>query len=397
MAWRSFGDEELRNLADVIESQELWRGPQGNFVARFEDAFANHLGRRYVHAVASGTAANEAALVGVGVGPGDEVICPPCSFIASSMAAVGLGAVPVFADVDPRTLILRAETLEAAITPRAKAVVVVHLWGQPAEMPAILDVAKRHGLAVVEDCAQAYDARCHGQLVGTFGDVACFSLQQSKHITSGEGGIVATDDPAVYERAVLYANCGMPWYRYDLEAPRSEPVGDLLTRGHFAFGHNYRMSELQGAVALAQLAKIGAFNEQRRRIVAALEAELRDVAGVALAHRYPETEPNYWCYPLRVESMTTGELDQLCHKRQGAGIPRYAEVNYLEAVYQVMDAQRATSVGMPLPEYVRYEPGLCPQAEEGAQHLIPVSTHHSVDPASVAELGRTIRAALTSA
>ena len=397
MAWRSFGDEELRNLAEVIERQELWRGPQGYFVRQFEEAFGPHLGRRHIHAVASGTAANEAALAGVGVGPGDEVICPPCSFIASSMAAIGLGAIPVFADVDPRTLILTAEALEAAITPRAKAVVVVHLWGQPAEMAPILEVARRHRLAVVEDCAQAYDARYRGQPVGTLGDVACFSLQQSKHITSGEGGIVATDDPDIYRRAVLYANCGMPWFCYHLDPPVPEPVGDLLTRGHFAFGHNYRMTELQGAVALAQLAKIATFNEQRRRIVAALEDALAGVPGIALAHRYPETEPNYWCYPLRVESMTTGELDRLCRERHGAGVPRYAEVNYLEALYQEMNARRATSVGMPLPEYVRYELGICPHAEEGARHLIPVFTHHSVDPATMAELGRTIRAGLASA
>ncbi|MBM3501307.1 MAG: DegT/DnrJ/EryC1/StrS family aminotransferase, partial [Armatimonadetes bacterium] len=259
MPYRSFGEPELTRLREVIESGDLWRGLEGRFVGEFEDRFSEHTGRKFVHAVASGTAANEAALFGVGVGPGDEVIVPPCSFIASSMSVVVLGAVPVFADVDPRTMGLTAEGLEAALTPRAKAVVVVHLWGQPAEMDPILEVARRHNLKVVEDCAQAYDAYYHGRMVGTLGDVACYSLQQSKHITSGEGGMITTDDPEVYCRAVLYANCGMPWYRYRLEKPTAEPVGPLATRGHFACGHNYRMSELQGAVACAQLDKLPEF------------------------------------------------------------------------------------------------------------------------------------------
>jgi len=375
MAFRQFGAEEIEALTQVVESQELWRGlGQGNYASRLEDAFAKHTGRSYVLGVNSGTSANETALAACGLEPGDEVIVPPCSFIASSLAAIALGAVPVFADVDPGNLIITAEAIEAVITPKAKVVVVVHLWGIPADLAPILEVAAKHGLKVVEDCAQAYDAYYRGRMVGTFGDVACYSLQQSKHITSGEGGLVTTDDPEAYRRAYLYANCGMPWYRYGLERPQSSDVAGVATRGHFAYGHNYRMSELQAAVALTQLARIDTFNARRAENVAAVEEELGSVAGIRLAHTYPDTKPNYWYYPLSLDpkyaSLTTKEV----------GLSRYAEVNYLEVVFQEMQRRRCTSVGYPLPSYVQYEPGLCPQAEAAAPRISALSIHTSREP-----------------
>lgn len=369
MSFRMFGKEELANLEQVIESQELWRSTSGDFVARFEDAFGERVGRRYVHTVSSGTAANEAALAAVGVGPGDEVICPPCSFIASSLAAVGLGAIPVFADVDPRNMLISAEAVEAAVTPRSKAVVVVHLWGMPADMEPITRVARRHKLAVVEDCAQAYDVYYQGKMAGTFGDVTCYSLQQSKHITSGEGGIVTTDDPQAYARAVLYSNCGMPWFREKAEAPVPQEIAGIVPRGHFAFGHNNRMSELQGAVCLAQLAKIEQFNARRAEMVRAIEEEAGSVPGLLLAQTYPESRPNYWAYPLSLDPEKTDVT------KEDLGYGRHAEVNYLEAVFQQMQAERRTSVGYPLPDYVEYKPGICPRAEEAVGRMLTIWVH----------------------
>jgi perosamine synthetase len=372
MAFRQFGAEEIAALSQVIEGQELWRGlGEGNFTSRFEDAFAEHTGRTHVLGVNSGTSANETALAACGLEPGDEVIVPACSFIASSLAPVALGAVPVFADVDPGNLIITAEAIEAAVTPKAKAVVVVHLWGIPADMGPILEVAADHGLKVIEDCAQAYDAYYRGKLVGTLGDVACYSLQASKHITCGEGGLVVTDDPDAYRRAYLYANCGMPWYRYGIERPRPVDVTGLATRGHFAYGHNYRMGELQAAVALAQLTKIDTLNARRAENVAAIEEELRSVPGLRLPTTYPDTKPNYWYYPLSLDpthtSLTTSDV----------GLSRYSEVNYLEVVFQEMQRSRCTSVGYPLPSYVQYEPGLCPQAEAAASRITTLAMHPS--------------------
>ena len=347
MAFRPFGEEELVNLKEVIESQQLWRGTKGNFVFRFEEAFGKHYGRKYVLGLSSGTCANETACAGLGLEPGDEVICPSSAPIFVSLPVVGLGCVPVFADADPRTMIISPEGIKERITKKTRAVVVVHLYGQPAPMDEIMAVARQHNLKVVEDCAQAFDCYYKDKKAGTIGDVTCFSLQQSKHMTTGEGGIVITDDPEIYKRAVLYSNCGMAWYQYGLPAPKAEPVGDLRTRGHFAFGHNYRMSELQGAVALAQLGKIAQFNEQRRKLVKIIESELRGVPGVELPYVYPDTKPNYWAYGVRVP----------------APLGTYSEINYLEVVYQQMQKSRRTSVGWPLPDYVQYKPGICPKAE----------------------------------
>lgn len=378
MSGRCFGEEELRNLHAVIESGELWRGTQDRFVSRFEDAFSRHLGRSHVLALNSGTSADETALAGLGLEPGDEVICPAAAPIFASMPVVAIGCIPVYADVDPRTLIISPESIDEHVTPRARAVLVVHLFGQPAPMDEIMDVAGRHNLQVVEDCAQAYDCRHKGRKVGTIGDVACFSLQQSKHITSGEGGMIACDDPDIYKRAVLYATCGMPWYRYGLQAPAAEPVAGLPTRGHFAFGHNYRMSELQGAVALAQLEKIAEFNARRREHVRVIESELSGVPGVELPYVYPDTEPNYWCYPLRVPE----------------GLGTYSEVNYLEVVLRQMNEERCTSLGYPLPDYIRYEPGACPNAEAAARRFRTIDVHHGLDVQAIRKEAAQLREAV---
>jgi len=376
MPFRAFGAEELANLKEVVESQQLWRATKGNFVSRFEDAFGKHLGRKYVLGVTSGTCANETALAGLGLEPGDEVICPASAPIFVSLPIVGLGCVPVFADSDPRTMIISPEGIKARITKKTRAVVVVHLFGQPAPMDEILAVTRPHNLKVVEDCAQAFDCYHKGRKAGTIGDVVCFSLQQSKHITSGEGGIVATDDPDIYKRMVLFSNCGMPWYQYGLPPEKPERVAGLPTRGHFAFGHNYRMSELQGAVALAQLAKIGEFSKARMDMVEIIESELRGVPGISLAYRYPDTQPNYWAYPVWVPT----------------GLGGYSEINYLEVVYQQMQKSRRTSVGYPLPDYVQYAPGACPQAEAAAKRLRTISTFLlSVDAESVRKSARGIR------
>lgn len=376
------GSEELELIREVIDSQELWRGV-GDLgpVALFEDLFAEHQGRKYVHANSSGTCANEAALAALGLEPGDEVIVTPCSFIASSVTPVALGLVPVFADVDPRNYVLTGETIEAAITPRAKAVVVVHLFGQPADMGPILEVAKKHNLKVVEDCAQCYDGYWNGKITGSIGDVACWSLQQSKHLTSGEGGIIATDDPEAYKRAVLYSNCGMPWYRFGLDAPKSSPVGEMLTRGHFAFGHNYRMSALQGAAAVAQLKKIEQLKARRQQIADLVRGTLSGAPGLLLPRPYPNTVPNYWAYPVIVDPATGFKAADVCGwcSEAGGSVGRYAEINYLEAVYQQMEGARQTSLGIRLPDYVHYQQGICPQAEDLSPRLITFGIFPWVD------------------
>ncbi len=401
MSYKYVGKEELELLTQVIESQQCWRvgRPDGqNFVDRFEDAFAKRTGRNYAHALCTGSAANEAALAGLGIKPGDEVIVTPCSYIASSMSIVALGAIPVFADVDPVTLHITAESIEAVITPKTKAIVVVHNWGYPADMESIMEVAGKHNLLVSEDCAQAFDVYINGKRVGTFGDVASYSIMQGKHMQCGEGGVLTTDDPEVYKRSVLYCNGGMPWLvRYGLTVPEAEPVNGIPTRGHFAFGSNRRLSDIQGAVALAQIRKFDEFNDRRKMMVDMIEKELKDVKGFCLMPTRPGTVPNVWHYPLvldaEVTDLTSAKFAELYEKDQGVKpelFQIYEEVNYLEVVYQEMNQTRCTSVGYPLPDYVRYEPGVCPEAERIALRIVPVNVHHGmVDPQ---DLRKTVKA-----
>ena len=399
MSYRYVGNEELELLKQVIDSQQCWRvgRPDGeNFVDKFEDAFAERTGRRFVHAVCTGSAANQAALAGLGIGPGDEVIVTPCSYIAASLSIVALGAIPVFADVEPGTLHVTPASIDAAITPRAKAVVVVHLWGLAADIAPIVRVAKKHNLLVLEDCAQAHDVYYHGKLVGTFGDVASYSIMQGKHFQCGEGGVVTTDDREIYKRAALYSNGGMPWiFRHETNQPEAEPVNEIPTRGHFAFGSNRRMSELHGAVALAQIRKLDEFNERRRTMVDIIERETAGAPGLLPAPVRPDSAPNIWVYPLALNpaktEKTATEFARQCRELHGVSPRVYEEVNYLEVVYQEMNMHRRTSVGYPLPDYVRYEPGICPIAERSAQRILPIGVHHGMtDPEELRTLARAI-------
>jgi perosamine synthetase len=361
-AIKCFGEKDMQYLKEVIDSQDLWRGfcSDTSFTSRFEDAYAKHLGRKYVLGVSSGTNAEEVALAAMGLEPGDEVLCPGVAPIFVSMPVVSIGAIPVFVDVEPETMIMDPAKIEERITPKTKAILVVHLHGVPAKMDEILAIAKKHNLMVMEDCAQAYDAYYKGRKTGTMGDVMCASLQQSKHMTSGEGGIFATDDPEMYKRAVLFHNVGMPWYRFGLDAPEAVPFEGVGTRGHFAFGHNYRMSDLQGAIALAQLERIDEYHAARAERVAAIEAELAGAEGIELAHVHDDCQANYWLYPVRMPEGMGG-----------------MEINYVEVAFQKMQNDRKTLLGTPLPDYVQYVVGSCPVAEKESTRFTCLGCHPS--------------------
>lgn len=250
------GDEEIEQVLDTLRRRRLFRyyGPDSgpSKVAQLEEAFARLMGARYALAVTSGTAALMCALRGLGLGPGDEVIIPAYTWIASATAVLSTGAVPIIAEVD-ETLTLDPADAEARITPYTRAIMAVHMRGAPAQMAEILALARRHGLAVIEDVAQADGASYRGKRLGTLGDVGCFSLQFTKVITSGEGGMVLTDDEAVWKRAVMY---------HDVVGgqQRGFPEDEIL------WGVNFRMSELPAAIALAQLGRLdGLLQAMRQR------------------------------------------------------------------------------------------------------------------------------------
>jgi perosamine synthetase len=368
-----FGRLESAAVLEVVASGRLWRGngaawgsQQDSTVDavadRLEDAIGRRLGLPYVHAVNSGTSANEAAIASLGLEPGDEVICPAACPVFVPFAVFAAGCIPVFADVDPETMLLDPSGIETVISERTRALVVVHLWGLPAPMPQIMEVAAKSGLKVVEDCAQAFGTLIDGQPAGTFGDACCYSLQQSKHITSGEGGIFATRSAEGYARAVLYSNGGIPSFRFGVSVPRDD--FDSAGRGHLQFGHNHRISELQAAVALAQLSRIDEFVRRRAELVELINTDLRrrNSTSVRMLATFPKCTISYWRYPILVPP----------------GRGTYLEVPYLEPAFLQINDRRLTPFGISIPQYVNYERGACPNAEKGASQIRVLSVHHSL-------------------
>jgi dTDP-4-amino-4,6-dideoxygalactose transaminase len=311
---RTLGDEELALLAEVVRSGTLTstKGPQ---VPALEARFAEMLGVRHAIACASGTAAVHLGIAAVDPEPGDEIITTPITDMGALSPILYQGAIPVFADVDVDSCNVTAETIAARISDRTRAIVVTHLFGAPCDMPAIEELTRSRGIPIIEDCAQAYLARSRARLVGTIGAVGCFSLQQGKHITTGEGGIVVTNDDALARRMRLYVNKAWPY---------GEPNPD-----HEFLALNYRMTELQGAVARAQLEKLQAGVEQRIAMADRLTESLAGIDGITTPRALPGDEHTYWKYCLRVDDdVVAGGPRALAAELKVGGIasaPRYIQ------------------------------------------------------------------------
>jgi dTDP-4-amino-4,6-dideoxygalactose transaminase len=308
---RNFGPEELELLRQVLESGTL-NCTKGTFVTEFEKQFAEHLGALSACAVTSGTAAIHCAVVAVNPNPGDEIISSPITDMGAITPILYQGAVPVFADVDPVSLLLTAETIEPRITHRTRAIIVTHLFGNPCDMDPIMELARKHNLIVIEDCAQSYDATYKEKPVGTIGHIGCFSLQQGKHITTGEGGIVVTNDPQ-YARAVKLF--------HDKAWGYGDPNPD-----HYFLALNYRMTELQGAVAVAQLPKLPWSVNQRSSMAEMLTERLSGLEGVELPLATPGATHVYWKYAIRFPNDNVGEIAKLLRENYAlATAPRYIQ------------------------------------------------------------------------
>lgn len=255
-----FNGREAEYLAECIESG--WISSEGPFVRRFEKAFAEKVGRLDGVAVANGSCALDVAVKALEIGEGDEVILPTFTIISCAAAVVRAGAVPVLVDCDPVTWNMTAEAVEQRITPRTKAIMVVHLYGLPVDMDPILELADRHGLKIIEDAAQMHGQTYKGRPCGSFGDISTFSFYPNKHVTTGEGGMVVSNDPHLLERARSLRNlCFIESQRFV----------------HYELGWNYRMSNLQAAVGLAQLEQLDTFISRKRAIGAAYEERLADL------------------------------------------------------------------------------------------------------------------------
>ena len=247
----TIGDKEAAYVLDAVQSG--WVSSLGPYIEKFENAFAGFCHAKYALTTSNGTTGLHLALLACGIGPGDEVIIPDLSFIATANAVTYTGAIPVFVDIEESTLAIDPLCIERAITPNTKAVIPVHLYGHPANMGAINTLAKKYNLAVIEDAAEAHGATYQSKPVGALGSCGVFSFYGNKIITTGEGGMIVTNDPDIYERAKILRDHAMsPNKRY----------------WHNETGYNYRMTNIQAALGLAQLEQIDSFIEKRMQILA---------------------------------------------------------------------------------------------------------------------------------
>lgn len=358
-----FGAEETKELMDVINSHALFRygtpgvdGFQGK-VATFEREMAEQLGHKHVVATSSGTGSLMCCLAALGIGMGDEVIVPGYTFIASISTIIMMNAIPVLAEID-ESLTLDPTKLEALITPRAKAIMPVHMLGNPCDMDAIMAIAKKHNLYVIEDCCQAVGASYKGKCCGTIGDMGAYSLNVFKTITSGDGGFVGTSDENLYERAFGFHDQGHKPSRMGVEVGNRSIVG-----------MNMRMNELSGAVALAQGRKLPGVLNTLRKKKAQLKAKLQGLPGVGFRRVNDPGE----CATLLTLLFETKELaDAFCAKAGTAPIAKsgWHVYNNME---QILEKKTWTDAHPFHQSGVRYEKHMLPQTDDILNRAVNIS------------------------
>lgn len=349
-SWPMHDKTAEQAVLDVLRSGK-WGSSSGEVVHTFEREFAEFQEAAYATCTVNGTIAIAVALRAAGIGVGDEVIVPPYTFIATASAALLIGAVPVFADVDPLTHLIDPAAVEQAITPRAKAIVVVHLAGRPADMTALAEIGRRHGLAVIEDAAQAHGASYRGHRVGAIGDLGTFSFQSGKNITSGEGGAILTNDPKVASELYSHVNVGrVPgggWYE------------------HRSIGHNLRLTEMQAAVLRTQLARFPrqqATRERNAALLTSLLAELVDDGQLLLAPDDPDvTAHGRHLFLFRVPTLAAGGLrDAAVRALVAEGLPSVSS-GYVPLHRNQPLINAATDICRRVGR--SYKPTDCPQAD----------------------------------
>jgi 8-amino-3,8-dideoxy-alpha-D-manno-octulosonate transaminase len=369
--------EEEEAVLDALRSKRLFRyygpNPGASKAAELEAAFKAHVGTQHALAVTSGTAALISALAGLGIGPGMEVIVPAYTWIASASAVVAVGAVPVMAEVD-ESLTLEPVDLEAKISPYTRAVMAVHMRGAPCQMEAVLEVARRHDLLVLEDAAQANGASYQGKKLGAWGDAGAFSLQFNKIITSGEGGMVTTNDEAVFERAVMFHDV-VGGQRNDIPESRILP------------GINFRMPELLAAVALVQLRRLEALLAAMRMRKQFLKTNLEEVArrkGIQFRTLHDPQGEAAICLVLLLPE--ADHAQKVCQALDAEGLPNWLLYHPEHVDYHVyahwtpiMNQRAWTPNGGPWknhPRKVEYSPAMCPRTLE----LLGRAVHIDISP-----------------
>ena len=312
--WPIYNDKEIIALTEVIKSGEWWCGApgahQGNNVWAFQEEFAQLQGSKYCVAVCNGTVAIEAALMALDVGLGDEVIVSDYTFVASASAIIATNAVPIFCDINPNTLVMDSYKVEELITERTKAIIPVHLGGNPVNMDHLMEIALKYDLKVVEDCAHAHGSDFKGKKVGNWGDAGTFSFQASKVLTCGEGGAIICNSEELADNIYSYIDCGRKKNQYFYK--------------HYSYGTNYRMTEYQAAVLRAQLKKFPDQHKLRNENALYLMKKLNDIEGIKTMKPTPGTTSLGWyVFPIVFESKEFGGItkSEFYKKLNRNGIP----------------------------------------------------------------------------
>ncbi len=361
----TMGEEETKAVVEVMNSgvlsafiansgDKFCGGPR---VKQFEEDFRKRFGSKHAVSVNSATTGLHVAVAACGIGPGDEVLVAPYTMVATASAILMNGAVPVFVDIDPRTYTMDPDKIEALITPRTKAILTVNLFGLPSDLPRIKEIAKKHGLYVIEDNAQAPGATVNGKEAGTIGDIGVFSLNYHKIIHSGEGGVLLTDDDELARRCQLLRNHG------EVALDEQEDMDTVV------LGSNYRMSELHAAIGIEQLKKLDRFLETRRLLADLITEELGrrpGLAGVTIPDGFTHS---YYVYPIRFDRSAWGISRKMFAKAMAAeGFPLgvgYVKPIYLMNLYKHKKVYNQTTYpfGLIDPPAQEYAPGLCPVTE----------------------------------
>ena len=350
--WPQFDDAERKALNEVLESRVWWRTP-GTKTLEFERAFAEFHGARHGIAVTNGTAALEVAMAALGIGSGDEVIIPNFTFVATASAVLFANALPVLVDVLADTFCIDPHLAEAAITPRTKAMIAVHMGGHPADLDALTELSRRKGIALIEDSSHAHASEWRGRRIGTFGSASTFSFQASKLMTAGEGGMIISNDDAFERKARSIHDCGrMPgeWFY-----------------SHFIYGSNYRLSEWQGAVLIAQLGRLDQQTRRRHQNARLLDRELSKVPGIT-PQKLDErcTRSGHYAYIFHVDSkqfagISTGRFIEAMNAE---GIPNQASYPPLHELHVFRNNEYRKCLGA---QQAREEHGFLKQAFPNTQ------------------------------
>ncbi|MGB9959155.1 MAG: DegT/DnrJ/EryC1/StrS family aminotransferase [Candidatus Bathyarchaeales archaeon] len=353
------GEEEIDAVVKVLRSGVLTHGlGEGPMVKKFEEDFARFVEAKYALAVNSGTAALHMAIIGAGIKHGDEVILPSFTFVATAETVVLAGAKPVFVDIAPENYNISPEKIKKAITRKTKAIVAVDLYGSPADLKPIREIADEYGLKLIEDAAQAHGAVYNGKPVGAYADMACWSFYASKNMTTGEGGMITTNDKEMAEKLKLLRSHG-----------EKEKYKSIL------LGHNYRMPEIQAAIGCAQLAKLSVFLAKRRENAERLTEKLGKAKKLQLPTEPKNCRNSWYLYTVRFKGSKSEERNAVVEKLRQNGIG--AEVYYACPIHL-------------MPYYRKFGECRLPETEKASEQVFSLPVHPGVTLEQIDFIGETV-------